>query len=375
MRKGYDTVKLGDIAEFSKGKGLPKSAIVANGRHKCVHYGELFTFYGDRINEVISRTDDLDAPALSVEGDILMPTSDVTPAGLAKACCIPESNVILGGDILVIRPDRKRVHPEFLSTYIRFKKKEVLRLAKGTTVFHLYGSDMAKLLVQLPPFAEQQRIAEILRTWDDAIEAAEAELKAKQERKRGLMLKCLAPAIEGKGANGWPTVTLGEICNPQQWTTISQSQMTATGVPVYGANSFIGFFDEANHENDVIAVSCRGSCGEVAFVKGPSYVTGNSMCLDDINNKLADIYWLYQCLKLRGFRDIISGSAQPQIIRKDVIKVKLSLPPLPAQIKSAEVLLSADHDIKTINYRIEALRTQKRGLMQKLLTGEVRVAA
>jgi type I restriction enzyme S subunit len=234
---------------------------------------------------------------------------------------------------------------------------------------------MAKFLVQLPPLAEQRKIAEILRTWDEAIETAEAELKAKQERKRGLMLKCLAPAIEAKGANGWRTVRLGEICNPQQWTTIGQSQMTATGIPVYGANSFIGFFSESNHEGDVIAVSCRGSCGEVAFVAGPSYVTGNSMCLDDISSDEVDIYWLYQCLKLRGFRDIISGSAQPQIIRKDVIKVKISMPPLRAQKKTAEVLLSADHDIETINNRIEALRAQKRGLMQKLLTGEVRVAA
>jgi type I restriction enzyme S subunit len=248
-------------------------------------------------------------------------------------------------------------------------------LAAGSAVRNLNVEIAKKVKIPLPPLAEQRKIAEILRTWDEAIETAEDELKAKQERKRGLMLTCLAPAIEAQGANRWRTVRLGEICNPQQWTTIGQSQMTATGIPVYGANSFIGFFSESNHDGDVIAVSCRGSCGEVAFVMGPSYVTGNSMCLDEVDDAEVDIYWLYQCLKLRGFRDIISGSAQPQIIRKDMIKVKISLPPLSAQEKTAEVLLSADHDIETINSRIEALCTQKRGLMQKLLTGEVRVAA
>lgn len=195
VSKEYDTVKLGDIAEFSKGKGLPKSAIVANGRYKCVHYGELFTFYGDRINEVVSRTDDSDGAVLSVAGDVLMPTSDVTPAGLAKASCVLENDVILGGDIMVIRPDKGRAHPPFLSTYIRFKKKDVLRLAKGTTVFHLYGSDMAKFLVQLPPLAEQRKIAQVLQSEDAAIDSLQVKADLLRIQKRGLMQKLLTGEI------------------------------------------------------------------------------------------------------------------------------------------------------------------------------------
>jgi type I restriction enzyme S subunit len=195
VSKEYDTVMLGDIAEFSKGKGLPKSAIVANGRHKCIHYGELFTFYGDRINEVVSRTDESDDAVFSSEGDVLMPTSDVTPDGLAKASCVLENGVILGGDIMVIRPDKGRAHPPFLSTYIRFKKKEVLRLAKGTTVFHLYGSDMAKFLVQLPPLAEQCKIAQVLQSEDAAIDSLKIKADLLRTQKRGLMQKLLTGEV------------------------------------------------------------------------------------------------------------------------------------------------------------------------------------
>jgi type I restriction enzyme S subunit len=242
---------------------------------------------------------------------------------------------------------------------------------------HVSLGSIAKSRLYFPPLSEQRKIAEILKTWDEAIETAEAELKTKQERKRWLMEKSLMGLHQKSGNSDTRIkhVKLGEICNPQQWATISKGQMTSSGVPVYGANSFIGYYSEANHINDVIAVSCRGSCGEVALVLGPSYVTGNSMCLDDLNTSLVNIFWLYQFLKIRGFRDIISGSAQPQIIRKDVVKVKIPLPPLAEQTKIAEFLQSADTDIELINQRLESFRSQKRGLMQKLLTGEILVAA
>ena len=369
------TARIKDVAELD-----PETLGESTAPGFTFKYIDLSSVKGGRIGDQVESMTFAAAPGrarkLIKGGDVLLGMVRPYLKPFAKVQTALDGHVASTG-FAVIRAKPGDTDPEYLYQTIWSDgiSKQIHQMVTGSNYPALSVGDVKDLKIPLPPLAEQRKIAEILRTWDEAIETAEAELKAKQERKRGLMLKCLAPAIEGKGANGWRTVRLGEICNPQQWTTIGQSQMTATGVPVYGANSFIGFFGESNHDNDVIAVSCRGSCGEVAFVKGPSYVTGNSMCLDDINNKLVDIYWLYQCLKLRGFRDIISGSAQPQIIRKDVIKVKLSLPPLPAQMKSAEVLLSADHDIETINYRIEALRAQKRGLMQKLLTGEVRVAA
>lgn len=375
--KGYPKVSVSKLGSLKKGGAILREKLRPDGAAVCL-YGDIYTKYAEVVTSFISRVE----PSAVADG-VRINTGDVVFAGSGETAeeigkCIAyvgNEEAYAGGDVVILSSHGQDAR--YLGYVLNAEDavRQKMRLGQGSSVMHLYKDDVGSIKIPLPPLAEQRKIAEILRTWDEAIETAEAELKAKQERKRGLMIKCLGPAIEARGVNGWRTVRLGEICNPQQWATIVQSQMTETGIPVYGANSYIGFFSEANHEDDVIAVSCRGSCGEVAFVSGPSYVTGNSMCLDDLSSEKVNIYWLYQCLKLRGFRDIISGSAQPQIIRKDVIKVKISLPPLPAQEKTAEVLLSADHDIETINNRIESLRTQKRGLMQKLLTGEVRVAA
>ncbi|TXL02621.1 restriction endonuclease subunit S [Methylococcaceae bacterium CS1] len=178
---------MGEIAVFCKGKGLPKSAITHEGRNLCIHYGELFTKYTEVINTVKSRTDLNDGCLFSAENDVLMPTSDVTPNGLAKACCIKSKGVILGGDILVIRPDRQTVNGEFLARLIRNLEQKVLQLVSGSTVFHLYASSIDKLALLIPVHIEQQKIADCLSSIDELISAQIKKLETLKAHKKGLM--------------------------------------------------------------------------------------------------------------------------------------------------------------------------------------------
>ena len=183
----WEEKKLGEIADFHKGKGLPKSDITENGKYKCVHYGELFTKYKESISNIISMTNIYDKPFLSIVNDVLMPTSDVTPNGLATASCINESNVILGGDVLVIRQKVKFLNGIFFSFYISQNRKKVMKLVSGSTVYHLYGSDMKNLQIEIPSLPEQQKIANFLSGIDGKIEQVNGELVKTQEFKKGLL--------------------------------------------------------------------------------------------------------------------------------------------------------------------------------------------
>lgn len=120
-------------------------------------------------------------------------------------------------------------------------------------------------------------------------------------------------------------IKLVDICNPKQWKTIPTGELLNNGYPVYGANGVIGFYNEYNHENPVIAITCRGAtCGSVNITEPKAYVTGNAMCLDDVRNDI-DIEYLYYFLKHYDFKGVISGSAQPQITRQGLEKVILSI--------------------------------------------------
>jgi len=183
----WTDVVLGDVARFSKGAGLPKSALTSSGSASCIHYGELFTFYGPEIRKVASRTNPIGRMVVSEDLDVLMPTSDVTPRGLAKASAIHGRGVVLGGDILVIRPEIGRTYGPFLAHIIRHDADQVLQLVRGSTVYHLYASDMRNFTLSLPSVEEQKAIAEALLDVEQAIEALRVRLAKARDIKTGMM--------------------------------------------------------------------------------------------------------------------------------------------------------------------------------------------
>ena len=183
----WEEKSLGEVVIFLKGKGLPKNEIKENGKFKCIHYGELFTKYNELISQVMSFTNTDEGIVLSHKNDVLMPTSDVTPNGLATASCLREDNVILGGDILIIRQKKQVFDGQFFSYYVKQHRDKVMKLVSGSTVYHLYGSDMAKFKICLPKLEEQHKIVFFLTNIDKKIETTKAQLSKMEVWKKGLL--------------------------------------------------------------------------------------------------------------------------------------------------------------------------------------------
>ena len=137
-------------------------------------------------------------------------------------------------------------------------------------------------------------------------------------------------------------VKLTDICRPKQWKTISTAQLKESGYPVYGANGKIGFYNEYTHEFPTLLITCRGAtCGTVNISEPKSYVNGNAMALDNLS-KDYDLKFLYHYFGQRGFNDVISGSAQPQITRENLSKVEVPKINLATQQRIAAILDQAD---------------------------------
>ena len=133
-------------------------------------------------------------------------------------------------------------------------------------------------------------------------------------------------------------VKLTEICTPKQWKTIPANELLDEGYPVYGANGIIGYYDKYNHENSVVTITCRGAtCGTVNITEPKSYITGNAMCLDNVRPDIL-LEYLYYCLLHYDFSNVISGSAQPQITRQGLEKVKIAICSIEEQNKRTSSL-------------------------------------
>ena len=117
----WEKKKLGNIAKFSKGKGISKSEIAEDGKTDCIRYGELYTRYGEVISDVYSKTNvDLKNLVLSEANDVIIPASGETQIDIATASCVIKSNVALGGDLNIIKTANNGV---FLSYYLNNRKK------------------------------------------------------------------------------------------------------------------------------------------------------------------------------------------------------------------------------------------------------------
>ena len=192
----WETKRLEEIASFFKGSSLfTKTDMSLDGKRRCIHYGELFTTYRECISEVLHGTDREEAFFLSVSNDVLMPASDVTPNGLATASCISHSDIILGGDILVIRVPAEILNGVFLAYAIKINRNQIMQLVTGTTVFHLYGRDMANFSFTMPSIHEQNAIVRVLSDMDAEIAALEQRRDKTIAIKQGMMQQLLTGRV------------------------------------------------------------------------------------------------------------------------------------------------------------------------------------
>lgn len=161
----YKQAELDTLAkDWQKGQAFKKDNLMDDGKYKCIHYGELFTKYGPIIDSVLSSTDDNMIKG-SKKGDILFPASDVTPVGLARCSALMLDDVLLGGDIIVLRP-QAGIIPEYLSWAINMQKDQLLKRVTGSVVRHMSAKGLKSVTVPIPPKEIQQHFISIVKQAD-----------------------------------------------------------------------------------------------------------------------------------------------------------------------------------------------------------------
>ena len=372
--KHWKIKKLGEIGVFFKGKGVPKNKITDTG-FKCLTYGDLYTKY-DFVIEGVKSFIDKETALISQEiryGDICFAGSGETLEDIGKCATFIDDKIgYAGGDIIVFRTEQNPIVMSYLLNS-DIAKKQKFSMGQGHSVVHIYSSQLEMLKLPIPPLEEQEKIAEILLSCDKGIRLTTQIITQLKQRNQGLAQQLLTGEKKVKGFENsvWKEVRLGEIGEVYQPETISQSLLTEKGFKVYGANGVIGYYSTYNHENEQIAVVCRGStCGLVNFTEAKSWITGNAMVINLDGNPNYSKLFVYEYLKNDNLNYLITGSGQPQItseIKNHIIKV----PSFKEQNAIAQILDTAYQELKLYEQKLQLLQAQKKTLMQKLLTGEV----
>ena len=165
----WEKSKLGDIATLTKGSGISKDQRSATGA-PCILYGELYTTYkSEVIDYVVSKTDISDKNLVrSCANDIIIPSSGETAIDISTARCVLSPDVLLGGDLNIIR--LKDGDGRFFSYQLNgVRKHDIAKIAQGVSVVHLYGESIKGLTVSFPSNKEQQKISTLLSLIDERI--------------------------------------------------------------------------------------------------------------------------------------------------------------------------------------------------------------
>ena len=180
--------KNGESVPDLAGNGLNWNDIANDGKKECILYGNLYTDYGMIADKVIYKTNaEINKPVYSEFGDVLIPASDTTPTGLARATSIEKSGVLLGGDINIIRPN-KGINGSCLSLAFNANKNELIRLIKGTTVRHIHNSDIRDIIISLPKDEnEQVKISMYFKQLDNLITLHQRKLDILKKLKQGML--------------------------------------------------------------------------------------------------------------------------------------------------------------------------------------------
>ena len=161
--------RLADIAKFYKGTGISKDQLSDEGE-PCILYGELYTKYkSETIGKVISKTN-IDNTKLvkSKTNDVIIPCSGETAEDIATARCVLNDNILLGGDLNIIR--LHGYDGTFMSYQLNGKRKyDIARVAQGVSVVHLYGEHLKGVKTINPCLEEQKKTANLLSLLDERI--------------------------------------------------------------------------------------------------------------------------------------------------------------------------------------------------------------
>ncbi len=388
--------KLGEVADFSKGKGLSKSDISENGKTPCIRYGELYTHYNEAIEIVYSYTNiPVINLVLSKSNDVIIPSSGETQEDIATASCIINSGIALGSDLNIIR---SKMNGIFLSYYLNsVKKKSIAQLSQGISVVHLYSSQLINLEINIPSLSEQQKIADCLSSLDEVITLHSQKLDTLKEHKKGLLqqlflregetvLKLRFP--EFKDAGDWEEKKLGEVCEKisQGGTPSTLNQNYWNGdiqwlTPAEMGRKVDRFIISTNRKltteglkncssellpiNSVI-LSTRAPIGHLQINKTEMAINQGCKGLVPKETTSYDFLYYYLFNNKNLLTDLGSGNTFKELSSKALKNFQVKFPSLPEQQKIADCLSSLDEVITLHTQKLDTLKEHKKGLLQQL---------
>ena len=261
---------------------------------------------------------------------------------------------------------------EYAYYALKTKVSEMLTLASGSTFAEISKAKLASIKLPIPPIAEQRAIAEALSDVDGLIAALDKKIAKKRLLKQGAVCKLLS--LSGRGKK-WFNTKLGNVVNIRKGSMLTSDRFVAGNIPVIAGGKIpAGYHNVANRPANTITISASGaSAGYVALYNKPIFATD---CSTIEPCSTYDIHYIYHLLKYYQSEIFAmqTGGAQPHVHPSDLNELQiLYAKDIDEQQAIATILSDMDKEIANLEVQRDKYRLLKSGMMQKLLTGQIRL--
>lgn len=372
-------IKLGDIADFKNGLNY------RSGENKfSYHILSVASFQDHGVIRNPSNLPkvDLDHPLEDgfqlADRDLVFVRSNGNPDLVGRCVMVFPGNVPTTFSGFTIRArivKNKIIASEWVHICLKagLLKKSLKREGAGTNITNLNQQILSSVVIPIPPIEEQMAIAAILSTWDEAIEKTEKLIKLKEDHFRWLGIQ----VFKNPKIKSWNFSTLGQLVKVKKGEQRNRSELDENGMyPAWnGGITPSGYTDIWNTKENTITISEGGnSCGFVNYCKQKFWCGGHCYSLINKNNQISDQY-LYFYLKTyeKQIMRLRVGSGLPNIQKADIENFEITYPNLEEQSEISHKFNITLNEIILIKQLKDLYKSQKQGLMQKLLTGKWRV--
>lgn len=365
--------RLSDLLKFQNGVNAEKEKF--NSGTKMISVMDILD---ERpiVYDVVRGQVDIDEKALNnysvTYGDILFQRSSETVEDAGK------SNVYLDRDKtatysgFVIRGKKIADYdPVYLNELLKTTgvRKQIIKYAAGSQHINVSQDSLARVRVCLASKVEQQRIAEVLSKWGQAIELQEKLIEKLELQKKALMQNVFTVKPY------WNKAKLGELCQINKGTQLNNELLLTEGLfkMINGGTIESGYTNESNHKGNTITISEGGnSCGFVNYIEEPFWCGGHCYTLDNVR---IDKRYLFFFLKHKecNIQRLRVGSGLPNIQKDALLKFEIYYPDKSKMKLYASLFSRFQKKLLWEHTKLNALKQQQYAMRQLLLTGIVRV--
>ena len=352
--------RMADIADLYKGTGISKDQLSDDGE-PCILYGELYTKYkSETIREVVSKTN-IDNTKLvrSKANDVIIPCSGETAEDIATARCVLNGNILLGGDLNIIR--LHGYDGAFMSYQLNGKRKyDIAKVAQGVSVVHLYGEHLKGVKTINPCLEEQKKIAGLLALLDERITTQNKIIDKLQSLIKGISNK-IFESLQGQECR------LGDIATITNGNSNVQDAVTEYRddlYPFFDRSEEIKYLPTFLFDKEAIIYPGEGADFFPRYINGKFALHQRCYAIFDFN-KAVNPQFLYCFLKTQNsyfIRNAV-GSTVPSLRLDTFQKLKVIVPSKKTQSIVSSLLFTLEKKHNSEKMLLQTLLKQKQYLL------------